>query len=54
MIKLKINKIDYQIDTLEDSPNFNYEFTTIINEVSIEFTGNHMESIIIKNIKLGE
>ena len=41
-------------DNLEDFSNFNYEFTTIIDEVSIEFIGEHEESIIIKNIKLGE
>lgn len=43
-----------QADNLEDFSNFNYEFTTIIDEVSIEFIGEHEESIIIKNIKLGE
>ncbi|MFR3156041.1 MAG: hypothetical protein ACLTON_03705 [Christensenellales bacterium] len=43
-----------QADNLIDFSNFNYEFTTIINEVSIEFIGSNEESIIIKNIKLGE
>lgn len=43
-----------QADNLKDFSNFNYEFTTIINEVSIEFIGINEESIIIKNIKLGE
>ena len=43
-----------QADNLKDFSNFNYEFTTIINEVSIEFIGSNEESIIIKNIKLGE
>lgn len=42
-----------QADNLKDFSNFNYEFTTIINEVSIEFIGSNEESIIIKNIKLG-
>lgn len=42
-----------QADNLEDFSNFNYEFTTTINEVSIEFIGKNEESIIIKNIKLG-
>lgn len=43
-----------QADNLKDFSNFNYEFTTTINEVSIEFIGENEESIIIKNIKLGE
>lgn len=43
-----------QADNLEDFSNFNYEFTTTINEVYIEFIGKNEESIIIKNIKLGE
>lgn len=43
-----------QADNLKDFSNFNYEFTTTINEVSIEFIGKNEESIIIKNIKLGE
>ena len=41
-----------QADNLGDLSNFNYEFTTIIDEVSIEFIGDHEESIIIGNIKL--
>ena len=32
---------------------FNYEFKTIVDEISIELIGEHEESIIIKNIKLG-
>lgn len=43
-----------QANNLEDFSNFNDEFTTIVNEVSIEFIGKNEESIIIKNIKLGE
>lgn len=43
-----------QADNLEDFSNFNYEFTTIVDEVSIELIGKHEQSIIIKNIKLGE
>lgn len=43
-----------QADNFKNFSNFNYEFTTIINEVSIEFIGSNEESIIIKNIKLGE
>lgn len=43
-----------QANDLKDFSNFNHEFTTIIDEVSIEFIGEHEESIIIKNIKLGE
>ena len=41
-----------QADNLDDFKNFNEEFTTLIDEVSIEFIGEHEESIIIKNIKL--
>lgn len=41
-----------QADTLDSFKNFNYEFTTTIDEVSIEFIGEHEESIIIGNIKL--
>ncbi len=43
-----------QADNLEDFPSFNHEFITTIDEVSIEFIGENEESIIIKNIKLGE
>ena len=54
--KKSINYIPHitlgQADNLEDFSDFNYEFTTIIDEVSIEFIGEHEESIIIGNIKL--
>ena len=43
-----------QADNLNDLADFNYEFTTIIDEILIELIGDHEESIIIKNIKLGE
>ena len=43
-----------QADSLEDFSDFNYEFTTVINKVSVVFIGENEESIIIKNIKLGE
>ncbi len=43
-----------QADNLEDFSSFNHEFITTIDEVSIEFIGENEESIIIKNIKLGE
>lgn len=33
--------------------SFDYEFKTIVDEISIELIGEHEESIIIKNIKLG-
>ena len=42
-----------QADGLKDFSDFNYEFTTVINEVSVEFIGENKESIIIENIKLG-
>ena len=54
--KKSINYIPHitlgQADNLEDFSDFNYEFTTIIDEISIEFIGKHEESIIIGNIKL--
>lgn len=43
-----------QADDLKAFSNFDYEFTTMINEISIEYIGNNEESIIIRNIKLGE
>lgn len=43
-----------QADNLNDFADFNYEFTTIVDEILIELIGDHEESIIIKNIKLGE
>lgn len=43
-----------QADSLKDFSDFNYKFTTVINKVSVEFIGENEESIIIKNIKLGE
>ena len=33
--------------------SFDYEFTTVVDEISIELIGEHEESIIIKRIKLG-
>lgn len=39
-------------ESLDSFNNFNYEFTTTIDEVSIELIGEHEESIIIGNIKL--
>jgi len=41
-----------QADNLEDFSSFNHAFTTIIDEVSIEFIGKNEESIVISNIKL--
>ena len=54
--KKSINYIPHitlgQADNLENFSNFNYEFTTTVDEVSIEFIGEHEESIIIGNIRL--
>lgn len=54
--KKSINYIPHitlgQADTLEDFSDFNYDFTTTVDEVSIEFIGEHEESIIIGNIRL--
>ena len=41
-----------QADNLNDFKNFNEEFATLIDEISIEFIGENEESIIISNIKL--
>ena len=41
-------------NTIQDLISFNYEFKTVVDEISIELIGEHEESIIIKNIKLGE
>ena len=40
-------------NNIEDLDSFNHEFKTIVDEISIELIGEHEESIIIKNIKLG-
>lgn len=41
-----------QTNNLEDFSNFNYEFTTIVDEICVELIGEDEESIIIGNIKL--
>lgn len=38
---------------IQELDSFDYEFKTVVDEISIEFIGEHEESIIIKNIKLG-
>lgn len=40
-------------NNIEDLDSFNHKFKTIVGEISIELIGEHEESIIIKNIKLG-
>ncbi len=40
-------------NNIENLDSFNHEFKTIVDEISIELIGEHEESIIIKNIKLG-
>ena len=40
-------------NNIEDLDSFEHEFKTIVDEISIELIGEHEESIIIKNIKLG-
>ena len=42
-----------QSDNIIDLKHFQYEFKTIVDEVSIELIGEHEESIILKNIKFG-
>lgn len=41
-----------QSASIEECENFKHKFTTVVDEVSIEFIGDNEESIIIKNIKL--
>ena len=41
-------------NNIEGLGSFNYEFKAIVDEVSIELIGEDEESIIIKNIKLGD
>ena len=42
-----------QANNIEDLDLFECEFETIVDELSVELVGEHEESIIIKNIKLG-
>lgn len=42
-----------QSNNIEEFNTFTYEFESIVDEVTIESIGEHEESIIIKNIKLG-
>lgn len=41
-----------QAKSLESFKNFDEEFTTLIDEISVELIGEHEESIVIANIKL--
>ena len=41
-----------QANNLNDFSDFNYEFSTIIDTISVEFIGNNEESIILTHIKL--
>ena len=41
-------------DSIEKFKNFNHEFSTTIDEISIELIGENEESIILANIKLKE
>lgn len=42
-----------QAENIDDLKDFNYEFSTIVDTVSVELIGEHEESIVIKNIKIG-
>ena len=46
--------IFHQFKNVDEFSTFTYEFQTIVDEVSIELIGEHDESIIIKNIRLGD
>ena len=54
--KKSINYIPHitlgQAHNLDSFSNFNYEFTTIIDEISVGFIDEYEESIVISNIKL--
>lgn len=39
-------------NNIQELDSFDYEFKTVVDEVSIELIGEHEESIIIKKIKL--
>ena len=41
-----------QSNNIKELDSFDYEFKTVVDEISIELIGEHEESIIIKNIKL--
>jgi len=41
-----------QANNVEEFDEFNYEFTTVVDEIFIEYIGNNEESIIIGSIKL--
>ena len=41
-----------QADNTEEFKNFDYQFTTVVDEVSIEFIGDNEESILIGSINL--
>ena len=41
-----------QADNTEEFKDFDYQFTTVVDEVSIELIGDNEESIIIESIKL--
>ena len=43
-----------QAESITDLKDFDYEFSTIIDTVSIELIGENEESIIVENMKIGE
>lgn len=42
-----------QSNNIKDLDLFDYDFKTIVDELAVELIGEHEESIIVKNIKLG-
>lgn len=42
-----------RFNDIQELDSFDYEFKTVVDEIAIELIGEHEESIIIKNIKLG-
>lgn len=55
-VKKNINYVPHitlgQIKDKEELKDFNYEFNTLVHEISVEFIGENEESIIIGNVKL--
>ena len=43
-----------QSNNIEEFCKFTYEFETNVDEISVELIGEHEESIIVKNLRLGE
>ena len=47
-----MNLIQEVLNKIEEFKDFDYQFTTVIDEISIELIGDKEESILIGSIKL--